>query len=927
MKSTFKCLFCGLINSSEAAKFCTECGPTSPAKDWALEDIDQESKVNQYVSMLAEFYFDAQNPLEVEKRSLKMRERLRISHATHTEILTKLEAQKKSIAHLSNFQLEFNENVIDAFAGHDTFLDFRFTNLSENDSLKVSLIWDDLETTDRLDFRAETKKPVNPLETVTIGSKAIFDRIGIKEISDLQLTISDQFGESANFRAEPFRFRVGNHNQKISTTITTNQHISIEGRGVVDASGVAGNLEKQSSAINNQPIWRGLKLFYIPSLENFRIQESNKTTSLEKISNKVSALNSTAPVISQEVVPDIGDFDEVVVVEILVNIGDTVQAEQSLITVESDKASMEIPSSKAGVVKEIHLKLGDRVKQGSALLTLYATQAPNGKATFIEVKVPELTESETVGLLLDWKKSIGEYVNVDEILVEIELDKVVLEVPSPAVGLFHHIFCLAGSTVKSGEIIALISTDIPPTKSQDRNHRHQSVTEVKNSVTKGIGRVDGIRSHAGNRNLYAHILTEHYYSKTQNVRKKNIQLGSTAKKYKNLIAALDIGTAKVMSVIAEVLPDGQLQLAGMGLAPSNGLNRGVVGNIDAVLKNIQQALKEAEHMADCKITHVYTGITGGHIAGLSSTGMVAVSKNEVIDQDVFRVFETAKAIHISTDQRLLLVQPQKFVIDGQEVGEPVGMSGTRLEASVHIVTTAQSAAENVIKCVRRCGLEVAQLMLNPMASSLSVLTDDERELGVVLVDIGAGTTDVVIFTNGSIRHTAVISIAGDLITSDIAMALRTPSKDAEKIKIESGFAKQNLADPEIQVEVPGLSDGNARMFSQQALASVIEPRVEEIFSEIQKVVRESGYEDVLSAGIVLTGGSAVMPGMVELAEDIFLMPVRRGIPNYNGNLANMVSQGGASTAMGLLEEARFSLTQGNEISTKSKGGFWSFIAG
>jgi cell division protein FtsA len=390
-----------------------------------------------------------------------------------------------------------------------------------------------------------------------------------------------------------------------------------------------------------------------------------------------------------------------------------------------------------------------------------------------------------------------------------------------------------------------------------------------------------------------------------------------AKEYKDLVVGLDIGTAKVMVVVAEVLPGGELKLAGMGVAPSNGLKRGVVVNIDATVQSIQQALKEAEFMADCKITRVYTGITGSHIRGMNSTGMVAVKDREVTAPDVARVVETAKAINISTDQRLLLVQPQEFVIDGQEVREPIGMSGIRLEAKVHIVTGAQSAAENIIKCVRRCGLEVDQLMLNPLASSLSVLTDDERELGVALVDIGAGTTDVAIFTNGSIRHTAVIPIAGDLITSDIAMALRTPTKDAEEIKIESGFAKQMLADPEIQVEVPGLGDRSPRMLSRQALAGVIEPRVEEIFSLVQQVVRDSGYEEVLSSGIVLTGGSAVMPGMVELGEDIFLKPVRRGVPNYNSALADMVSQPRAATAMGLLEEARMARMRGFKVSQKS----------
>ncbi len=406
-----------------------------------------------------------------------------------------------------------------------------------------------------------------------------------------------------------------------------------------------------------------------------------------------------------------------------------------------------------------------------------------------------------------------------------------------------------------------------------------------------------------------------------------------AKEYKDIVVGLDIGTAKVMVVVAEVLLNGELKLAGLGVAPSNGLKRGVVVNIDATVQSIQQALKEAELMADCKITRVYTGITGSHIRGINSSGMVAIKDKEVTRADVARVVETARAINISTDQRLLLVEPQEFVIDGQDVKEPIGMSGIRLEAKVHIVTGAQSAAENIIKCVRRCGLEVDQLMLNPLASSLAVLTEDERELGVCLVDIGAGTTDVAIFTNGAIRHTAVIPIAGDLITSDIAMALRTPTKDAEDIKVEHGFAKQLLADPEAQLEVPGLGDRGPRMLSRQALAGVIEPRVEEIFSLVQQAVRESGYEEVLSSGIVLTGGSAVMPGMVELGEDIFLKPVRRGIPKYSSALSDMVAQPRAATVMGLIEEARLARMRGFRVAQKDGsvktafGRFKDFIVG
>ena len=383
-----------------------------------------------------------------------------------------------------------------------------------------------------------------------------------------------------------------------------------------------------------------------------------------------------------------------------------------------------------------------------------------------------------------------------------------------------------------------------------------------------------------------------------------------AKEYKDLIVGLDIGTAKIMVVVGEVLAGGDLKLAGLGVAPSNGLKRGAVVNIDATVASIQQALKEAELMADCKIGRVYTGITGSHIRGINSSGMVPIRDKEVTPADVARVVEAAKAINISSDQRLLLVEPQEFVIDGQDVREPVGMSGMRLDAKVHIVTGAQSAAENIVKCVRRCGLEVDQLVLNPSASSHAVLTEDEKDLGVALVDIGAGTTDVAIFTDGAIRHTAVIPIAGDLITSDIAMALRTPTKDAEEIKVEFGVAKQLLADPSDQLEVPGLGDRAPRMLSRQALAGVIEPRIEEIYSLVHQVIRESGYEELLSSGIVICGGAAVMPGMVELGEDIFLKPVRKGIPLYHGALQDMVANTRSATVMGLLEEGRIARSRG-----------------
>jgi cell division protein FtsA len=390
-----------------------------------------------------------------------------------------------------------------------------------------------------------------------------------------------------------------------------------------------------------------------------------------------------------------------------------------------------------------------------------------------------------------------------------------------------------------------------------------------------------------------------------------------AKEYKDVVVGLDIGTSKVMVAVAEILADGTLQLAGLGVVPTQGLKRGVVVNIDATVQSISQALLEAEFMAGCKIPRVYTGITGSHIRGMNSKGMVAIKDKEVTPFDVARVMEAARAINIPSDQRLLLVEAQEFIVDGQDVREPIGMSGIRLDANIHIVTGSQSAAENILKCVRRCGIEVEHLMLNPIASCLSTLSNDERDLGVAVVDIGAGTTDVAVYTGGALRHTAVIPIGGELITSDIAMALHTPTKDAEEIKLSSGNAKQLLADPNAQVEVPGLGDRAPRMLSRQALAGVIEPRVEEIYTLVQQVIRDSGFEQVLSSGIVLTGGSCMMPGMVELGEDVFLKPVRRGVPRYNHALSDMVSQARASTVMGLLEEARLARQRGTRAAQQS----------
>ena len=374
---------------------------------------------------------------------------------------------------------------------------------------------------------------------------------------------------------------------------------------------------------------------------------------------------------------------------------------------------------------------------------------------------------------------------------------------------------------------------------------------------------------------------------------------------KDLIVGLDIGTSKIVVVVADVLPDGRFEIIGLGQHESRGLKKGVVVDIEKTVSSIQRALEEAELMADCKIRVVHTGIAGSHIRSFNSSGMVAVKDKEVSEADVARVLETAKAVSIPPDQQILHLLAQEYIIDGQEdIREPVGMSGVRLETKVHIVTGAVSAAQNIIKCIRRCGLEVEELMLQPLASSMAILTQDEKELGVVLVDIGGGTTDIAIFTGGAIRHTAVIPIAGDQVTNDVAMALRTPTSDAEDIKKMHGIAKQVLADPNDKIEVPGIGDRAVRSMSKQALSAVIEPRIEELFSLVQQVIRESGYEEVLSSGVVLTGGTSLLPGMVELGEDIFLKPVRIGIPQYSGGLADLVCNPRYATAVGLLEDAR-----------------------
>ncbi|WP_211251711.1 cell division protein FtsA [Andreprevotia chitinilytica] len=370
---------------------------------------------------------------------------------------------------------------------------------------------------------------------------------------------------------------------------------------------------------------------------------------------------------------------------------------------------------------------------------------------------------------------------------------------------------------------------------------------------------------------------------------------------KNLIVGLDIGTSKVVAVVAEVQDDGTLNVVGLGSAASRGLKRGVVVDIEKTVSAIQSALGEAELMADCKIREVFTGVAGSHIKGINSDGMVAIKDKEVTQADVDRAIETASAVNIPTDHQVLHILAQEYMIDGQEgVKEPLGMSGVRLHVNVHIVSGAVSAVQNITKCVRRCGLEIAEVILQPLASANAVLTEDEKDLGVCLVDIGGGTTDISVFINGAIRHTAVIPIAGDQITNDIAMALRTPTSEAETIKLQHGVAQRHMTDPQAMIEVPGVGERGARQMSRHTLAEVIEPRVEELYGLVQAELRRFGFEDRLSSGVVITGGAALMPGMTSLAEEIFHMPVRIGLPKYVGGLAEVVKNPRYSTAVGLL---------------------------
>jgi len=386
-----------------------------------------------------------------------------------------------------------------------------------------------------------------------------------------------------------------------------------------------------------------------------------------------------------------------------------------------------------------------------------------------------------------------------------------------------------------------------------------------------------------------------------------------------MIVGLDIGTSKIVAIVGAITPEGRLEIVGIGSHRSTGLKKGVVVNIESTVLSIQRAIEEAELMAGCQIHSVYAGIAGSHIRSLNSHGIVAIKDREVFAQDLERVIDAAQAVAIPADQKILHILPQEFLIDDQDgVKEPLGMSGVRLEAKVHLVTCAVNAAQNIEKCIRRCGLEVEDIILEQLASSYAVLTEDEKELGVCVVDIGGGTTDIAIFKDGAIRHTGVIPIAGDQVTNDIAMALRTPTPNAEEIKIKYACALAKLTSPDETIKVPSVGDRQPRDLSRQALAEVVEPRYDELFTLVQSELRRSGYEDLMAAGIVLTGGTSKMEGVAELAEEIFHMPVRLGSPQNIRGLTDIVNNPIYSTGVGLLVYAMKQHQEGRSVTPTSR---------
>jgi len=369
----------------------------------------------------------------------------------------------------------------------------------------------------------------------------------------------------------------------------------------------------------------------------------------------------------------------------------------------------------------------------------------------------------------------------------------------------------------------------------------------------------------------------------------------------DIIVGLDIGTTKTLAVVGEVGVDG-VDVTGVGEARSKGLRKGVVVNIESTVSSIKEAVERAGNMAGVEIATVYAGIAGSHVRGVNSHGIVSIANHEVTAEDVERVLDQARRISMPMDRQVIHVLPQDYVVDQQDgVREPVGMSGVRLEARVHLVTAAVASVQNLTKCAERCGLHVAELVLEPLASAEAVLTEDEREIGVAMVDIGGGTTDIVIYVDGALVHTAVIPLGGINLTNDIATGLRTPVGEAERIKLRHGCALGAMVDPGDAIEVPGVGGRGARTIPRQYLASIAEPRMEEIFRLVSKVIQESGYAELLGAGVVLAGGATLLEGTPELAEQVLGMPIRRGAPMGVGGMVEMVRSPAYATAVGLLK--------------------------
>jgi len=374
----------------------------------------------------------------------------------------------------------------------------------------------------------------------------------------------------------------------------------------------------------------------------------------------------------------------------------------------------------------------------------------------------------------------------------------------------------------------------------------------------------------------------------------------------HIVVGLDIGTTKICAIVAEVTEEGTVNVVGVGSSPSRGLRKGVVVNIESTVESIKKAVEEAELMAAVQINSVYTGIAGSHISGENSRGVVALKKQEVTRVDVQRAVDTARSVAVlPSDRRILHVLPREFMVDDQDgIREPLGMSGSRLEVDVHIITGAVTSAQNIIKSVNRAGLDVVDMVLQPLASSEAVLTPEERELGVAMVDLGGGTTDLAIFAEGSIRHTAVLPIGGQHLTTDLAIGLRTPQGEAERLKIRKGVALAELAKDDEMVEVPGVGDRPARTLCRKLVAEIIEPRVEEVFDLVRREIMRTGYEGILAAGVVITGGTSMLEGMLEAAERVLDLPVRRGVPNGVGGLRDIVSNPMYATGVGLILLAR-----------------------